>query len=203
MQAYDIEHYILKQTEGLEDLRVRQLCRGLFMQLYQEKEKDCGFRYSAMTALCLKALGHDAVIRMGTLTSEYDHLRKQHVWCELDGAVYDFGIFNNGPDSLFDDTWFDTWGIPAINERYEDVWFVEYEPGILPQRWRMFEVLAGMPLREYFDRMPGLWGQKSWKQMLEVLRLDCGLGIQEAGLKGLAMMVAFPKVEDVVIMNAQ
>lgn len=201
MQAYDVEHYILKQTEGLSDLRIRQLCRRLFARLYQDKEKDCCFRYSAMTALCMRALKHDAVIRVGTLTSEYDHLRKQHVWCELDGAVYDFGIFNNGPDSLFDDTWFDTWGVPVINERYEVIWFAKYESMVLPQRWRMFDVLEGMTLRDYFDRMPGAWGQKSWKQMLEALRLDCGLGIQEAGLKSLATTVAFPKAKDVKIRN--
>ena len=35
--------------------------------------------------------------------------------------------------------------------------------------------------------------------MLEALRLDCGLGIQEAGLKSLAATVAFPKAGDVKI----
>lgn len=198
MQAYDVEHYILKQTEGLSDLRIRQLCRSLFVRLYRDREQDCLFRYSAMTALCMQALKHDAAIRVGMLTGMLGP-GIPNAWCELDGAVYDFGVYAGVPDIPSLAPWVPGRDLPVINEKYEDIWYANYEPGVLPQRWRMFEALSGMTLRDYFDRMPGTWGQKSWKQMLEALRLDCGLGIQEAGLKSLAATVAFPKAGDVKI----
>lgn len=204
MQTYDVGHYISRQTQGLSDPRVRSLFQSLFVRLSVEREPDSCFKYAAMSALCLKALGHDASIRVGTLECFYEGIDIPHVWCELEGHVYDLGIYGsvhysdkNAASCRMSKL--QEWELPVVNEAYDDIWFARYQASTLFNRWRVFETLEDMCLRDYFDKMPGPSGRKCWLQMLEALRLDCGLAIQEAGLKGLAAAMGFPRSSEIAV----
>lgn len=203
MQEYDVGHYISRQVKGLDDPRVGQLFKSLFIRLSADGLPEVCFKYSAMSALCLKALGHeDARIRVGMLSCMLEGTDIPHVWCECGSNVYDLGIYGNmhfSKDMTYQQALAVTkeWELPLVNERYQDIWFARYEKDALFVRWRMFEAVEDMSLKDYFDGMPGLAGRKCWLQMLEALRLDCQLSISEAGLKGIAATMRFPRLDEI------